>query len=393
MANRIQPHPNPPYLKSDGTLNSLGQLKLYASGTATPKVAYKDASGTSYGSTIDLDSAGLPEDGPIYWDTTALYKVEVYTRVDDTPTYALDYTVDSFGELASDASGVVSTDTTITVDGIGAGANEYATMAEGLDAARAIIPSGDAFITISVKDGTYDEGQLDVSHPNGARIKIVGESTAGTILLNSEVTSSPTIEVGAGISLASIETCTIKRTNSTSTAAVLHVKLGGVIHDLSCTIDGGTDTYYGLHVDTGARVTSVSGVVSNDAYHTAILCANGGLLNAYGLTTQITDLNAGTGYCIRASGAGSVINMTVSTVANTQTGYQLLESGLYADSLGQIKTGLNVSVVKAEYGMKVATGGQIHVLDNSPTFTSINTADYNVTVNTLSTTTGTLIII
>ena len=93
----LLPHPNPEYHYENNGLNANGQIRLYESGTATPKVAYSDASGTSYGSTINLDSSGLPESGPIYWATDGLYKVEVYYRVDDTPTYALDYTVDPFG--------------------------------------------------------------------------------------------------------------------------------------------------------------------------------------------------------------------------------------------------------------------------------------------------------
>lgn len=106
MTRLILPHPNPPYFRENGQLNANGQLRLFESGTATPKIAYSDASGTSYGSTINLDSAGLPESGPIYWATDGLYKVEVYYRVDDTPTYALDYTVDPHGWTFS----AVSTD-------------------------------------------------------------------------------------------------------------------------------------------------------------------------------------------------------------------------------------------------------------------------------------------
>jgi hypothetical protein len=98
---KMLPHPHPKYTEDDHTLLANGQLRFYESGTSTPKVVYSSASGTSYGATVELDSTGRPESGPIYYDTDGLYKVEIYSRVDDTPTYTLLDTIDPVGETFS----------------------------------------------------------------------------------------------------------------------------------------------------------------------------------------------------------------------------------------------------------------------------------------------------
>lgn len=78
-----------------------GRLRLFVAGTSTPKVAYSDTAGTSYGSTIALDSSGLPEDGPIYWDNDTLYDVAVDYLNSDGVTYTQDYLVPNFGNTFS----------------------------------------------------------------------------------------------------------------------------------------------------------------------------------------------------------------------------------------------------------------------------------------------------
>ena len=90
------PHLN--VLDDQGQVMASGRLKLYEPGTSTPKVAYKNAAATtSYGSQIELDAAGRPEDGAIYFD--GLYKVEVYSN--SGGTYTLEHTVDNFGEFVT----------------------------------------------------------------------------------------------------------------------------------------------------------------------------------------------------------------------------------------------------------------------------------------------------
>lgn len=96
MVAKVRNVPHLPVFNDTGQIANAGQLKLYVSGTSTPKVAYKNATKTTeYGSTIDLDSSGRPEDGPIYFD--GIYKVEIYTN-DGDGTYTLLDTVDPFGD-------------------------------------------------------------------------------------------------------------------------------------------------------------------------------------------------------------------------------------------------------------------------------------------------------
>ena len=89
---------NVPHINSwndSGVLLASGKLELYEVGTSTPKVAYKNAAGTtSYGSTINLDASGRPDDGEIYWD--GQYKVEIYEWTNGA--HALIHTIDSYGE-------------------------------------------------------------------------------------------------------------------------------------------------------------------------------------------------------------------------------------------------------------------------------------------------------
>lgn len=82
-----------------------GRIKLYeVGGAVTPKVAYLDAAETtSAGSTIDLDSSGRPENGPLYFK--GLYFVLIEKNTDGT--YSTQDTIDHFG--AEEGTTVVST--------------------------------------------------------------------------------------------------------------------------------------------------------------------------------------------------------------------------------------------------------------------------------------------
>ena len=380
MANRIQPHPNPPYLKSDGTLNVSGKLELYAAGTSTPKVAYSDASGTSYGSQILLDSSGLPASGPIYWDTTALYKVEVYTRTDDTPTYALDYTVDNFGtQDGNDAISNITGAVTWTVDGVGAGSTEYATIAEALTATRSYVIMGGGGITINIDAGTYTDEVLDLSHPQGQYITLNGASTATTIILNSSITGS-TITIDSGTRFGMISNLTIKDTYNTSVQSVLNIKEGAILHDLSqVTVDCNEQTggVIGVGVFSGALFSFTSLVVDNvGASGMGVRVDTGG--RAVGNAVTVTG-NNGTNRGIYVTGAGSLYSASAGTTVNGTSGGKLL-AGIHANQMGAIDTGSAFEATECTTGVTADEGGIIVIPDTTPTFTSC-TASYSQSVD------------
>ena len=306
MANRIQPHPNPPYLKSDGTINALGQIKTYEAGTTTPKVVYKDAAGTSYGSTIDLDSAGLPEDGPIYWDTDALYKVEVYTRTDDTPTYALDYTVDNFGELANAVvtDSQISTATTWTVDGVGATSTTFLTLADAMTEARQYYFVGSGSLKIVVNNDTYTNEVIDFFHPQGQLISIEGQSEAGVIY---HMTSGGgdvfgVFELTNNSTIGSISKLTLKQDQATGVSSGLMMDNKAKLlnfTDVTITTTTSGDMYAGMWIrDSELHMTDVTIVgatkgimaqpmstITQDVTGSGVLSISGGPLS--GSTTGI----------------------------------------------------------------------------------------------------------
>ena len=82
-----------------------GRIKLYeVGGAVTPKVAYLDAAETtSAGSTIDLDSSGRPENGPLYFKGLYYVLIEKNTA----GTYSTQDTIDHFG--SEEGTTVVST--------------------------------------------------------------------------------------------------------------------------------------------------------------------------------------------------------------------------------------------------------------------------------------------
>jgi len=310
MTNSISPHPNPPYLKSDGTLNASGQLKLYTAGTSNAKVAYSDAAGTSYGSTINLNSSGLPESGPIYFADDALYKIEVYTRTDDVPTYALDYTVDNFGEVPTSLSvSFITADTTWTVDGVGAGADEYTTLAAALAASKDYTIVGDSVLTISIDNGTYaNETALDFSHAQASSIKIVGESEAGVILTN---TAGSTDWMTFG-SLSSnqathyyFENITFDYSSASASALPIFYLLNASVTANNCTFNIGANA-------AAVSTNQSSSFVGNDLTFTTDSAAAGSaetFISAYGsstvtlngTTTFDHNLTNGTFYCVQVT--------------------------------------------------------------------------------------------
>jgi len=289
MANRIQPHPNPPYLLSDGSLNVSGQIKLFAAGTTTPKIAYKDASGTSYGSVIDLNASGLPMDGPIYWDTLQLYKVEVHTRVDDTPTFVLDYTVDYYGGATDPTlSNTIISPITWTVDKVGATATTFATLEAAMDEARRWVLMSTGALTILILNGTHDVNNVSLSHPQGEAITITGESEAGTIL-ESSLPNGVTIGL-EGTSLAALTQLTIKQTGTFPTAAVSVVKGGRINLLKGVRLYAGAGT--GLLIEDGSSVTAGDFSVINAA--TGIRVSGGWLYRTNDLPTWAISSTGGT---------------------------------------------------------------------------------------------------
>ena len=286
MVAKIQPQPHPTYLLSDGTPNALGKLELTAAGTATPKVAYKDAAmGTSYGSTIALDAYGKPEDGAIYWDGS--YKVTEYYRVDSVPTYALvdNGVTDNFGDADTSlsANGLIESNTAWTVDGVGAGATEWATLSEAMTAARLYTIVGGSILTITLDDGTYLNDVVDFTHPQGENIAISGTTESGTILRFTTATA-PVLTITDGQIIKSISNMTLDQQGSDLDTLLIDHDARLILLD-NVTLDGNS-TAKGIHV-TDHATARINNIVVHDAT-TGVVSANEGVILQEGVITFTT---------------------------------------------------------------------------------------------------------
>lgn len=306
MGYRIQAHPNPPYLKGDGTLNSNGQLKLWeAGGTSVAKDGFKDAAGTSYGAVIDLDSSGLPELGPIYWDDAALYNVEVYYSVDGTGSpYALDYAVDNFGELDAVTGSLMTATTAWTVDGVGGTSTTFATIAASMvEARKFIIMKADA-LTITVNNGVYLDEVIDFSHPQGQFISFVGESLAGAII-RSSVNNGYVLTFANDVKLKSFTNFTLEATSGAGNEGCWvaeRAEIGTLSVDIPVNVGGGTNSI-GLEVygkvyagtvttdgyDNGLAILGKDGYCFLDSYTSSNNTSYGIIMqnNSYGYVTTL----------------------------------------------------------------------------------------------------------
>jgi len=382
MANRIQPHPNPPYLLSDGSLNVSGQIKLFAAGTTTPKIAYKDIGGTSYGSVIDLNASGLPTDGPIYWDTSALYKVEVYTRVDDTPTYALDYTVDNFGVTDSSATQRISSATVWVVDGVGASSTTFATLKEAYEEARNYIIMGGGGLTIQMTVTTIDD-VVDFSHPQGQYISIVGVGAAG---LQYDTVAAPVVSLKNGGVIGNLSNLIfVQNTTTSGGTTVIRVEDHSTILEMSgCALSGDGTTPNGLLVMEGSSVGSLTSDI--DVLRTA----------QYGVqvdgdsTVEFSTINISN--AIDGGGiAGVVVSgtrgslRTVNLLITGKTGSKITY-GVRCENRGAVYITSIATLEELTTGFSVITGGRIYIDDAGPAFTAVTT-NYSTPVNVLTTTT------
>lgn len=371
MTNRIQPHPNPPYLKSDGTLNVSGQLKLFEAGTTTAKVAYKDVAGTSYGSTIDLNSSGLPEDGPIYWDITALYKVEIYTRVDDTPTYALDATVDNFGSITASELNLITSETSWTVDGVGATPTTFATLTEAMVASRNYVIMLDSGLTININNGTYTDDIPDFGHPQGQYLQIIGQSEAGVIFDQS--TTSGTVFNFDNSSLGRLSEMTIKQADSNFDCIGLIDSNIARLSEITLDCEGTGANCLSLERNSYALLVAVTMM---DFAEIGLLVTSGSRI----LTSSsvIIDNSATTGGTagIYVDGWGSYVSTSSTTTTITGHASTKLGEGARASSGGTITLGDPLSVSNCTIGVSVIDNAVIIVQDASPTYTT-NGADYS----------------
>jgi len=400
MANRIQAHPNPPYLKSDGSLNALGQLKLYEAGTSTAKIAYTDATGTSYGSTIDLDASALPENGPIFWDNDNLYKVEVYTRTDSVPTYALDYTVDNFG-ITGGSENTISTAVSWTVDGVGASSTTFATLTLAMVAARTKVILGNGTLTITVNDGTYTDETIDFTHPQGRYITISGESQAGTIFVNTSA-STPVFNLNND-TLASINTMTLKHTGTNGYG--LRLYNGAWLNNLTAvTLSGvgGSTPQIGLEVDNKSTVgsgatlsvsTFATSISASDRSHIALTAVVGTITSGSSIVATkrssiiipTVTVTAGTGTNILLAGTKSFISIaTAFSGTNTSTG----TAGVASTTGAHIDIAGTFVIVNFTHGITADKFGTVQIGDTTPTFTSIGTANYSPAADTIKSVTG-----
>lgn len=386
MANRIQPHPNPPYLKSDGTLNASGQIKTYEAGTSTPKVVYKDASGTSYGSTIDLDASGLPDEGPIYWDDSALYKVEVYYD-DGAGGYALDYTVDNYGgQGAVNDATTISTATQWTVDGVGGTATTFATVGAAFDAARGYSFIGLGALTINVDAGTFTEDNLNVAHPQGERISIVGDSKSTTIIKNTS-NNSPVINIPQGYKLGGITTCTIEQDASVSGNGYgIYLGAGAALNYLAwAKIQGDISATYGIYLEQGARVHGQLSVEIVDFTTAGIYVKNGAQFTQLGNVNIDDSTNGGMTYGIYCVDSGSSVYVGSLDVTGSSTTEIIY--GIYCNWGGRVTVDGDIDMDECDYAVFVGVNGIVdYGQASSPSFTNITTGTpHNIAVDTFQT--------
>ena len=401
MANRIQAHPNPPYLKSDGSLNALGQLKLYEAGTSTAKIAYTDAAGTSYGSTIDLDASALPENGPIFWDNDNLYKVEVYTRTDSVPTYALDYTVDNFG-ITGGSENTISTAVSWTVDGVGASSTTFATLTLAMVAARTKVILGNGTLTINVSDGTYTDETIDFTHPQGQYITVSGESEAGTIFVNT-VTEASVFALD-GSSIKQIDTLTLKHSGTSGVGLTLKNKaVLSVISNVTTSATGATTPSRGLSLTEGSSL----GEGGSSTFTVTDWATGVYLLSSSRLVLNSITINTPTSVGLRATDNSHIsIQSFIIATSTAATGILIERNSVFINeaSFSCVNSSSGTTAVKAtEQGFinlngafavtDFATGiyadifGGVYVADTTPTFTTVTT-NYDPAADTIRSVTG-----
>ena len=379
MAKLIYPHPNPPYLKDDGTLNISGRLELYdATNTSTAKIAYSDADGTPYGSVIDLDSTGRPENGPIYWE--GKYHIKVFVRDDDN-NLSEQYTVDDFGEDTV-LDEFTTTSLAWTVDGVGGTSTTFASLSAAMNEARNTVFIGNGELTITVGIGIWLDDQPNLEHPQGEKISIVAENNLGVVFQNT-TNPGPVLTLSNGFKLKQIEGLNIQQHNGGSDPAIL-IDDGAQILDLNNVTARGRLTQNAIEVKGGATVRG-SSLKTNTDQGVGLLITEGSKvwMNGFTHTDDSSTGISGSASAIKADGLGSVYTGDGTTTI-TGDATDLIVAALFATNHGGISTGTSLSITNAIEGIKATIGGKVN-RESVPTFTTVTT---NYTPSTLDTITS-----
>ena len=361
--------------KADGSINSGGKVYFYETGTSTLKSVYQDeALTTAHTNPVILDSNGTA----LIFLASGSYDYKVDTS-DDTALVTTQGPING-GAVVSDPS-TISSDVSWTVDGVGAGDTEYATLEAALDDSRnySILPSGS--LTINVSSGTFIESALDWRHQNGNRITVTGDSRATTTIKRQTNVNMSLVELDAGYIFGEISEITFDDSATYSSAnATIHLTEGASILNLTnIGVDGRAGhSNRALYMESGSSVPF-----------------------AYGLYFDINHIDIRDRSFLHAT-----ICQHTNPIASTNGLYVIDDAYVYASAFSfdgdsgaaytdavfvrnaKVYFPTTLSVDYANNGVAADNGGVVRMTDGSATFTNITTANYDPAKNTIKSTTG-----
>jgi len=185
----------------------------------------------------------------------------------------------------------LSSDLTLTVDGSsgsdtegdGSVGSPFATIQYALSYAKKYRIKSDKWLTISIKDGTYN-GPINIDHSDADRIKLIGESEAGVII---NCTANG-IDISPGKRLYEINRMTLNHTGGSSNSRAINLEGRCVVDYIHYVIMN--DFGFGLYVRQDSRIVHVDNIHINDTLNDAIALDYGSYL--YGFNVEISGTGA-----------------------------------------------------------------------------------------------------
>jgi hypothetical protein len=181
-------------LTDGGAPLAAGRIYTFLAGTSTPVSTYKTSSGTAWGSYIQLDSAGRPENGEVYLAPGTSYKFEARTSAgvtlwtqDNIPAVpgsaaSLDFTI-TLGANVDAGDLVYASDGTAITAGTWGKADADLAYASTTPELAFALTSGSSGDQIQVRQG----GIMELAGPLSPGAKYYASATAGAITTTAPV--------------------------------------------------------------------------------------------------------------------------------------------------------------------------------------------------------------
>jgi hypothetical protein len=294
--------------------------------------------------TDDLSQFALAEDLDDHALTT-----DLSTVADDVSTLAND-----LADLEGEAVILLDADMTVDV----ATTDSLSEAVASLDRYRI---ASDVVVTIQLADGTHTLGDtVDIRHPNGDRIQIVGNTTTPANVVLDFDGDGAAIQVADNHALGLLAGVMLTGDDVGSTQGILAVDGGSIECDRDTVIVDGFDD--GYKAANGGIVVAHEAVATNNT-QAGFRASNGGVIDAFVATAT----GNGTGF--DASG-GSVIDAAVSTANTNHTGYSATGNAVIWASSG-------TATGNSGPGVWVESGGVVDVRSGT-----LNTNNYQVSART-----------